>query len=173
VHLRAPLLAGQRGAAERIAAALAREGTFDRVTVRPSTGSILVEGPEGTVHAPALAARVGELVLAERDDEGSPLVSRTPEPLPGPTRVARAVAHAALGINGDVRAALDHRADIGTLLPVIFATAGLAEVAITGRVPVPTWFNLLWWSMRSFMTFNVDALVEEGCAEPREQKAPR
>ena len=42
-----------------------------------------------------------------------------------PTRVARAVVHAALAINDDVRAALDDRADLGTLLPVIFAAAGV------------------------------------------------
>ena len=28
-------------------------------------------------------------------------------------------------------------------------------------MPVPTWFNLLWWSLRSFMTFNIRAVEEE------------
>jgi hypothetical protein len=165
LRLRAPALAGRRGVCERVASALAREGAFDRVTVRPSTGSVLVEGREGTITADELAARVCELVAAERDEDGRPLTALGPERYPGPTRIAHAVAHAFAGINGDVRAALDHRADLGTLLPVIFAVAGIAEVGLKGRMPVPTWFNLLWWSVRSFMTFNVSAVEEEAKAE--------
>ena len=68
---------------------------------------------------------------------------------------------AVAGINADVRAALDQRADLGTLLPVVFAIAGLVEVGATGKMPVPTWFNLLWWSLRSFMSFNIRAVEEE------------
>jgi hypothetical protein len=71
------------------------------------------------------------------------------------------VAHAVAGINTDLRAALDDRADLGTVLPVIFAAAGLAEAAKTRRLPVPTWYNLLWWSLRSFMTFNIQAVEAE------------
>lgn len=161
VRVRAPLISGRPAACAQIARALAAEGTFDKVTVRPSTGSVIVEGPEGTLAPEVIAARVRELVLDERDEEGRSLTALRIQRQPGPTRIARAVAHAAAGINRDVRVALGHRADLGTLLPVFFATAGIAEVAVTGRLPVPTWFNLLWWSMRSFMTFNISALQEE------------
>jgi len=64
------------------------------------------------------------------------------------------VARAFSEINGDVRRALDDRADLGTIMPVIFFTLGLVEIAGTRKLPAPAWFNLLWWSMRSFMTFN-------------------
>ena len=71
------------------------------------------------------------------------------------------MARAVSGINADVRAALDARADLGTILPLVFAAAGVAQVGARGAMPVPTWFNLLWWSLRSFMTFNFEAVTEE------------
>jgi hypothetical protein len=160
VRLRAPALAGHRAACERIADALAEQG-HERVTARPSTGSVIVEDRGRPLDPEALARRLRALIEAERDDEGHPLGSFRPDRHPGPTRIARTVAHAVAGINADIRAALDQRADLGTLLPVIFAAAGVVEIGATGRLPVPTWFNLLWWSLRSFMTFNVEAVEEE------------
>jgi hypothetical protein len=159
VHLLAPRLAWHRGACDRVARALAEPGAFARVRVRVATGSVIVEGD--ALDGPAIAARTEEVVLAERDDDGRPLDSLRPEDHPGPTRIARAVVHAVSGLNADVRTALDDRADLGTLLPVFFAAAGLAEAGATGKLPVPTWFNLLWWSLRSFMTFNIRAVEEE------------
>ncbi len=163
VHLAAPQLAWHREACARVARALADDGAFDRVTVRPATGSVIVEneGDERPLSAAALQAKLVELASAERDDEGRLLTELGPEDHPGSTRIARAVVRAAAGINADVRAALDDRADLGTVLPVIFALGGIAEVGATGRMPVPTWFNLLWWSLRSFMTFNIRAVEEE------------
>jgi hypothetical protein len=161
VHLLVPRLAWHREACERVARALAETGAYARVTVRVATGSILVEGDGAPLAAPAIAARVQLRVVAERDEQGRPLASLGPEDHPGPTRIARAVVHAAAGINTDVRVALDDRADLGTLLPVFFAAAGLVEAGSRGELPVPTWFNLLWWSLRSFMTFNIRAVEEE------------
>jgi hypothetical protein len=161
VRLSAPGLSWHRGACARVAEAIAGAGSFARVTVRPATGSVIVEGEGVSREAARLAQRLHELLLDERDDEGRLLAALRPEDRPGPTRVARAVVHAAAAINDDVRAALDDRADLGTLLPVLFAAAGVAEVGATCEMPVPTWFNLLWWSLRSFMTFNLRALEEE------------
>jgi hypothetical protein len=161
VRLSAPPLAGQRAAAERVARALADDPSVFRVTVRPATGSVILESEEGVLSADDLAARLRALVMAERDEQGRPLPELGPDDHPGPTRVARALVHAVAGINADVREALDQRADLGTILPVVFAAMGVAEVGVTGKMPVPTWFNLLWWSLRSFMTFNIRAVEEE------------
>jgi hypothetical protein len=51
---------------------------------------------------------------------------------------------------------------------------GLVEVAATGKLPAPAWFNLLWWSLRSFMTFNPGAVEEQtrGAREREEEAAP-
>jgi hypothetical protein len=161
VRLSAPLLSYHREACARVASALASEGPFTKVTVRPATGSVIVEGEPGSLAADRLAQRLADLVAAEHDEQGHLLVEPRSELHPGPTRVARAVAHAVASINTDVRGSLDERADLGTILPVIFALGGMAEVAATGKMPVPTWFNLLWWSLRSFMTFNIEAVEEE------------
>ena len=161
VHLLVPRLAWHRQAADRVAQALGASGAFARVRVRVPTGSVIVEDGAGPLDSSALAGRIRELVRGERDDEGRPLADLRPEDHPGPTRIARAVVHAVSGINADVRAALDDRADLGTFLPVFFAAAGLVEAGSTGELPVPTWFNLLWWSLRSFMTFNIRAVEEE------------
>jgi len=170
VHLRVPALAWHRQACEHVAHLLARELFCDRVSVRETTGSIVVHAANTPLDAAAIARRVAEIVSMERDENGRPLARRPASP-PGPTRVAKAVAEAAGAINADVRAHLDDRADLGTVLPVVFAAGGLAEVAITGRMPVPSWFNLLWWSLRSFMTFNLDALEPE-LSRARGARAP-
>jgi hypothetical protein len=64
------------------------------------------------------------------------------------------------------------RADLGTILPVIFASAGLAELAITRKMPVPAWFNLLWWSLRAFMTFNEGPWVRRRGRAGRSSRRP-
>lgn len=160
VRLSAPRLTGHRDACERAAAGLAAFAST-RVRVRPETGSFILEDDEGHLDAGALQRRLSELVCDARDEAGRRLVELPQESHPGPPRVVRAVAHAASGINADVRAALGYRADLGTLLPLFFAAAGTVEVLKTQKLPVPAWFNLLWWSMRSFMTFNFRAVEEE------------
>jgi hypothetical protein len=160
VRFLVPRLAWHREACERVARALSRERGVSRVTARPATGSVIVEADEGTLDAATLQARLVELARDENDEQGRPLADLGPHDYPGPTRVARAVVSAVSSINGDVRSTLDERADLGTLLPVVFAVAGLAEVGVTGEMPVPSWFNLLWWSLRSFMTFNLQAVEE-------------
>lgn len=159
VRLRVPMLVGHREACHRIAERLCDDGLADRVRVRPSTGSILAESLESPVDSRRLCARVEELARGERDERGRPIIDADEQP--GPTRVARAVAHAVHELNRSVRDALDDRADLGTLLPVFFAMGGVTEVASSGRLPAPPWFNLFWWSIRSFMTFNLEAVIEE------------
>jgi hypothetical protein len=161
VRLVAPLLADQPGACGRVARALAEGGAFARVTVRPLTGSVLIEDDEALLDPGALVERVRALIQTEHDEAGRLLGEGGPADHPTPTRLARVVARAASGINADVGARLDHRADLGTLLPIFFAAAGVAELSVTGKMPAPSWFNLLWWSMRAFMTFNLRAVEEE------------
>lgn len=159
VRLRAPDLVGHVSACERIAAQLMAESLADTVRVQSSTGSVLLEAEERALDAKGLCARLEELVLEEHDDNGRPLVHHDAHP--GPTRVARAVAHSFFRINERIRYSLDDRADLASLLPVFFAIGGAAEVLSSKKLPAPPWFNLLWWSVRSFMTFNVQAVEEE------------
>ena len=155
VRLRASLLVGHRDVCKRVAAKfMGADSNSKRVEIRPSTGSVIVERDDGTLDAEALRELLQRIVSEEMAEVPTSRRYAMPERMPGPTRVANTVARAFSEINGDVRRALDGRADLGTILPVIFFSLGLVEVAATRKLPAPAWFNLLWWSMRSFMTFN-------------------
>ena len=155
VRLRASLLVGHRDICERVVAKfMESDRTSERVEIRPSTGTVIVERDDGTLDADALRELLERIVSEEMAEVPTSRRFAVPERMPGPTRVAHTVARAFSEINGDVRRALDGRADLGTILPVIFFSLGLVEVAATRKLPAPAWFNLLWWSMRSFMTFN-------------------
>jgi hypothetical protein len=172
VRMRAPALVGHREACRRVAEKLLElDPSCEKIDIRPVTGSIIVETEDGSIDAEAICDLLEQLVAEERDEKGHPLTAVRPDSLPGPTRVARAVAHAFSEINGDVRVALDHRADLGTLLPVVFFSLGLVEIGVTRKLPVPAWFNLLWWSLRSFMTFNVGAVEEQSKVVAAERAA--
>jgi hypothetical protein len=160
VHVRAPLLAGHHDACVRIADRLAREALHERVSVRERTGSVFVERAEGALDPDAVARALTALVLEERDAGGRPLTAPGARATAEPVRIARAVAHAFANIDDDVERALDGRADLATLFSLALATAACVEVIVTEEIPAPTWFNLLWWSLRSFMTFNVEATIE-------------
>jgi hypothetical protein len=166
VHLRAAGLAHQRDACLRVARKLAEEPAHGRVSVRPQTGSVIVESEDATLDAHEVARRLAGLVDAE--------VLARPRPFAASrTRLARAIGQAAHEINNDVRSALDDKADLGTLLSMGFAIGGLSEVAVKGTLPVPSWFNLLWWSLRSFMTFNVDTAPSSGAGAPAPENGAR
>jgi len=162
IRLRASLLKGHHEICRRVAEKfMNQDKTSSRVEVRPSTGSVIVEGEDGTLDAEALRELLTRLVSEEMAAVPSSRRFPTPERMPGPTRVANTVARAFSEINGDVRRALDGHADLGTLLPVVFFSLGLFEVAATRKLPAPAWFNLLWWSLRSFMTFNPAATGQD------------
>lgn len=162
VRLRASQLIGHRDVCARIAEKfLQAESTSSRVEIRPSTGSVIVERDDGTLNADELREILVQIVAEEMAGVPSSRRYPVPDKLPGPTRVADTVARAFSEINGDVRRALDGRADLGTILPVIFFSLGLVEVGATRKLPAPAWFNLLWWSLRSFMTFNPAATGQD------------
>jgi hypothetical protein len=161
VRLRASPLVGHPEVGKRVADKfMVSDPTSSRVEIRPSTGSVIVERDDGTLDADKLRDLLQRIVSEEMAEVPSSRRFAVPERMPGPTRVANTVARAFSEINGDVRRALDGRADLGTILPVVFFSLGLAEVAATRKLPAPAWFNLLWWSLRSFMTFNPAATGE-------------
>src|SRR5262249_33844504 len=85
-RLAAPALVDWGAAAGRVAHALADATPFARLTVRPATGSIIVEDDARVLDAPALARLIEGLLRAERGRDGRPLGARRPEEVPGPTR---------------------------------------------------------------------------------------
>jgi hypothetical protein len=160
VHLRAPALAFHRDPGRRIADRLASEFQDHRIAVRPQTGSVIADRESGTVDADALAERLAALIAEERDESDRPLLASSND-AGRPTALARAVVAAFRGVNNDVRAALDGRADLATLTPVVLAASAVTEVARRGEFQPVQWFNLLWFSMGTFLSFSADAIVEE------------
>jgi hypothetical protein len=144
-------------ACERIATELARqlapEAGRDRVSVRPGTGSVVVERTRGELDVDAVVRRLRELVASEHADDGRPLSEARPVAM-GTTKLAKAVVSAMKTLNNDLRVELEGEADLATLAPIFLAFASAAEISIIGEIPAPSWSSLLWYSLRIFATFN-------------------
>lgn len=157
VRLCAPVIASRADVCRTIAQKLAEmPGAHDQVSVRIVSGSIVVQSKEETIDAEALLAQVREL-LATNDEIQKKSAT-------GPTKIARIVASAFSMLNDDVRGGLNHRADLAALMPVLLASVAMVQIFTTGRLPIPTWFNLTWWSFRFFLTFNKNAGDESATA---------
>jgi len=163
-RLRSPLLRKDPGACERLADAIAALPGVREVRVRPYTGSVLVLHDPDVAHDVLLAegARVlgGARILAP--GEAPPA---DPE-VPAFSALARKVVHAVRGIDEDVRRATDGTVDLGTLATLGFVGAGALEVATTGKMPLPPWFQLGWWGFRTFVTAEQDEIRAERNGEP-------
>ena len=128
--------------------------------VRPRTGSVLCQyDPERLDEARIVAAvqRHTQVSVIVRPGEESP----PPEPESASSgapasSLARAVAQSFTAMNQQVLAATDGRLDVGILTSLGFITAGAAEVVVTRQLPAPPWFNLAWWAVRTFTTFERD-----------------
>ena len=161
-RLRSPLLRKDPATCHRIADVLAAVPGVHEVQVRPFTGSALVLH-DRELAAPALAdamarALGGAQVLAP--GERPPL----PAEIPAFSAVARKLASAVQEIDRDIRRASNGSVDLGTLAALGFIGAGATEVARTGQLPLPPWFNLAWWGFRTFVTTEADEIEAEAQA---------
>ena len=146
-RLRVPaeLLTAER--AERLADALTAVAGVAKVEINIRTGGVLVS------HAPSLlaadlSARAGA-TLASLHAEGVPL---PPADGKGMTGIARELHRLFVDADRDLRKATEGMLDLGTATTLTMLTAGAVEIAVTQKLPVPPWFNLAWWSFRTFMT---------------------
>lgn len=114
--------------------------TFDPARLDP--GRILRAVAEHTgalVHLPGQASPAEEQALARAAyAEGAHL--------------ARAATSLLKGLDAEVLHFTEGRADAGSLAAITFIAAGAIEVAVTGELPVPPWFQLAWWAFRTFTT---------------------
>jgi hypothetical protein len=156
------VLRERRAVCERIADQLAQERERNRVSIRPVTGSIVIQRDVGPIDAVALANRIEEILRGERDDRGEPLRAATK--YEGPTRLARALVDTVRALNEDIGKALNGEADLGTLGPFALLLSGAVHVAVSGNLPAPPWSSLFWYSLRSFLSFNQDAVKASGAS---------
>lgn len=162
-RLRTPVLRKDAPAAERVADALAAIPGVREVKVRPYTGSILIE------HKPEIAVdALLDVVRSALAIERVLAVGETPpvDPdVPAFSSVARKLASAVRELDRDIRRQSAGSVDLGMLATLGFVTAGAAEVAISGELPLPPWFNLAWWAYRTFMTTEQQAMTAS--SDPR------
>jgi hypothetical protein len=149
----------QRSACRRIADQLATESDYDRVSVRPLTGSVIIERETPELVAADIGARLGALVSHETTEDGRALIGSEPE-RPRGTKLAAAIVRATHRINADLRAALDDEADLGTLAPLGLVALGALHVSLSGQLPAPPWSSLVWYAVRTFNSFNGAAIKE-------------
>lgn len=158
-RLRSPILRKDVAACERVADALADVGGVREVRVRPYTGSVLI------VHADDVTAKSLLDVVARA--LGNPKILAPGErppvegDVPAMTSLARKVVHAIREIDDEVKRATEGTIDLGTLTTLGFVGAGALEIAGTGQLPLPPWFNLAWWGFRTFVTTEQEEIRAE------------
>jgi hypothetical protein len=156
-RLRCPALRSEPDTVARVADALAATSGVHEVTVRPFTGSILIEhDPE--VSAADLLELVQRVVSCER------VLARDEQPpvdpaVPGLSKIAKLAANAFREIDRDILRVSQGSLDLGTLTTLGFFGAGAIQLAFEREVEMPPWFNLAWWGYRTFMTSEQDEIA--------------
>ncbi|HEY5925686.1 MAG TPA: hypothetical protein VIV11_28565 [Kofleriaceae bacterium] len=152
-RFRIPGLRHDPAGCEQVADRLAAVPGVREIKVRPYTGSVLIE------HEPSVA--ISSLVDVMRDTLAIDRILAEGEkpPLdpdvPPFSTLAQKVVTAVRELDRDIRRGSDGTVDLGMLATLGLLGAGATEIAITGRLPVPPWFNLAWWGFRTFMTTEV------------------
>ncbi len=151
--------------AEQMANTLVAVPGMGEVQINRRTGSVLCQHDEGTTAGAILAALGPEAFPAKILQPGE-----TPAAAPviaGPSAVGRAMAGAFRSINAELLTVTKGSLDLGTAAAFGFVGAGAFEVAATGKLPVPPWFNLAWWAFRTFMTFETGARADAPAPQPK------
>jgi hypothetical protein len=149
-RLRSPSLRKDPRACERVADALAAAPGVREVRARPYTGSVLVAHDPDVTEASLLATAAHALGIVKILAPGEP--PPIDPDVPAFSTLARKVVQTMVEIDKDIRRATDGTVDLGTIATLGFVGAGALEVATTGQLPLPPWFNLAWWGFRTFVT---------------------
>jgi hypothetical protein len=158
-RLLSPVLRRNDDACARAAESLAALPGVRDVRVRPYTGSVLV------THARDVA--VATLVAALRDTLAIDRVLAAGEPapldpdVPALSALAREMVSTIRTLDRDIRRKTDGTVDLGTLVTFGLFGAGAVEIATTGNLPIPPWFQLAWWGFRTFVTTEQDEIEAE------------
>jgi len=145
--------------ADRVAA---MEGV-EEVRIRPYTGSVLCTFDPHAIRSTAIVEAVElhtgvRTVLRPGEHDEVEDIALAEAALRQGTGLARSVAGMFKGLNLSLLRTTGGRVDLGMAAAVTFAGAGVAEVIVTRKLPMPPWFNLGWWAFRTFMTVEKQAI---------------
>jgi hypothetical protein len=157
-RLRYPALRHLTGECERVADALAAMDGVTEVHVRPYTGSILVLH-DASVSVPALVEAIQRVLDVDHVLKRSE--SPPPVAVPELSRIARLAARTFRQLDRDMLAASEGSFDLGTLVTMSFLGLGGMQIASARELVLPPWFQLAWWSYRTFMTNEQDEIAHE------------
>jgi hypothetical protein len=143
------------------------------VEVRPSTGSVLVRydpellDGERVVDEVLRATGVDHTTLPghESAEEVRALLNHAAargRPL------GRALVVAARRLNLHVLRLTDGQLSLGMVVSAGLLGTAAAQVVARGEIELPEWYQLLWWSFRSFTTTESDLLAEVPASTSRE-----
>jgi hypothetical protein len=134
LRLRAPVLIGQRRAAEQLRKSLAGLDGIRAVAVSPVSGSVLVQfAPDRVKPGMVLGAAIRLLGL-ERE------VQRTP-----PSRIGEGIRQAGESLNHAIHEQTGGMIDLWTSVPLLLVVVGIRQLAAGNQFGWP----LLWWAYRS------------------------
>ncbi|MGD1036031.1 MAG: HMA2 domain-containing protein [Roseiarcus sp.] len=134
LRLRAPVLIGQRGAADQLQKSLARLDGVRAVEVSSVSGSLLVHFAPDRVKPDMLLGAAIRLLGLERE------VQRPP-----PSHIGEGIRQAGESLNHAIHEQTGGMLDLGTSLTLLLAAAGVRQLAAGNQFGWP----LLWWAYQS------------------------
>jgi hypothetical protein len=165
LRLRLPFLRDRPSEATPLSDQVVELDGVIEVQCRPFTGSLLCSYDPARTSEGEIIAAVQRLTGVERVFRTGPSMDAREEDAlllslaaQDGTEIADAAAGLFQRLNLDVLRFTEGRLDIGTLAALAFAVAGAVEVGVTKKLPAPPWFNLAWWSFRTFATMEQAAI---------------
>ncbi len=134
LRLRAPVLIGQRAAAEQLQKTLTRLEGVRAVEVSSVTGSLLIAFAPGRVDPGLLVGAAIRLLGLER------AVERTP-----PSYIGEGIRQAGESLNSAIHQQTGGAMDLWTAVTLLLGAAGVRQLALGNSFGWP----LLWWAYRS------------------------
>jgi hypothetical protein len=81
--------------------------------------------------------------------------------VPPLSALARQVVVVASDLDREIRRRSDGSVDLGMLATLGMIAVGALDVALSGKLDRPPWFNLAWWGFRTFTTLEQDEIAVE------------
>ncbi len=134
LRLRAPVLIGQRRAADQLQKSLARLDGICAVEVSSVSGSVLIHFAPDRVKPDLLLGAAIRLLGLERD------IQRTP-----PSYIGAGIRHAGASLNHAIHKQTGGVIDLWTSVTLLLVVAGVRQLAAGNQFGWP----LLWWAYRS------------------------